>query len=109
MTKQTTESIFTFDAIEELVAQFFDESEEKGNAAITYKNGMLTLTTVEFDNAVVGVYQVKESPELYEVMNTAYLDLIDGDMASGSDFWDMWAVLLNVMEPHKIVDETFNP
>lgn len=109
MTILIEERTFTFDAIEELVDLYSEESEDLGNAALTFIDGILTLTTIEFKDSVVIVYRTTETPELYQQMEEKYLKIIDGDDSSGSDFWDKWTAFIETLTPHKIVDETLNP
>ena len=103
----TKEAIFTFDFLEEIVSEYFDESEEEANASITFENGMLTFTVCRFRNCEITVYHVKETPELYAELDAKYLDL--ADESQESDFWVMWTAILDVFNPYKITDEIFNP
>lgn len=107
-TKTAKDSIFSFDTIEELCDALFDESGEEKNAAVSYDDGTIRLTVVRIRDVDVQVYQVKDSPELYAAMDENYLAILE-NITSGSDFYDQWTALLNVLEPYKIVDEVLNP
>ncbi len=108
MTK-TDEKEFTFDAIEELTDSLHEESEQLQNAAITFINNHITLTTVEFKDCEIVVYHVKEDEAIYAEMDKAYLSTIDNGESSGSDFWDRWAAVISTLNRFKIVDEVLNP
>ncbi len=100
--------VFTFDSLEEIVEGYFDETEERENAAITFDNGTITLTTVKFKDVEVAVYQVKESQEIYDKMDELYMQILE-NQSTGSDFWDMWSAIIQTLEPYKIVDEVMLP
>ena len=104
----TREKVFSFDQVEEIVEQLFDEAAEEKNARVTYENEYLTLTVCRIKDCEVQVFRIKENPELYAQMDAKYLDILENE-SSGSDFWDMWNTIINVLESHRIVDEVFNP
>ena len=102
------DEVFTFDSLEELVEGYFEETEERESAAITFDNEIITLTTIKFKDCEVTVYRVKESQEIYTSMDEQYLTLLE-NMSTGSDFWDMWAEVIATLQPYKIVDEVMLP
>ena len=99
---------FSFETIEELTQQYFEENECAGNAIITYDNGFLTLVVVEYKTCDIQVFHVKEDETLYAKMDKTYVNIVE-NMSTGSDFWDKWDAMLEIFEPFKIVDNTFNP
>lgn len=106
--QSTREKIFTFDELEEVVEQYYDESEETANAVISFNEGIIVLTTCKFKDCEVKVYRVKESPELYAKMDEDYLLLLE-DGTSGSDFWDKWNAIIYTLQDFCIVDDVLNP
>lgn len=108
MQSTTKDEVFSFDVLEEHVEGYFEETEERENASVTYENNILTLTVVKFQDFEVTVYRAPESKELYTAMDDKYLEILK-EKSTGNDFWDMWAAMLAVLEPYKIVDEIMNP
>ena len=106
--QSTKEKIFTFDELQEVVEQYYDESEETANASVSFEDGIITLTTCKFKDCEVKVYRVKESEELYRKMDEDYLLLLE-DASSGSDFWDKWNSIIYSLNDYRIVDDVFNP
>lgn len=104
----TKEITFTFDDIEELTEELFDESGEEQSARVTYEDGTITLIKARLRDVDVQVYRVKDTPELYEAIDAEYLNVLE-NMTTGSDFWDRWHAVTHVLENHKIVDEVLNP
>ena len=107
--KAPKQNLFDFDVLEELCSDYFQEQEEEANAALNFTGKKLILTVCKFKEAEIQVYCVDESPALYEKMERTYLDMLDKDNSSGSDFWDMWNSFIETITEFKLVDEVLNP
>lgn len=106
--KTTKAEIFDFDELEALVEQYHDHSGEKANASLRYGAGRLLLLVGTFRDFNVQVFQVAETPELYQKMEAKYIEILE-NRSSGDDFSDKWDAVMEVMTDYKIIDESLNP
>jgi hypothetical protein len=104
------EKIFDLDSIYELADRYELESLESGDARVTVlPNGLFTLTVLEKQDTSISIFHttVKQLEELYSKMDEKYLYVLEAS-TSGSDFWDQWYAITEVLEPYKIAEESFS-
>lgn len=105
----TREKIFDLDMLYELSERYELESVESGDARITVSDsGLFTLTIFDVPETSVTVYHttVKQLDLLYVAMDEKYIDVLENS-TSGSDFWDQWHSVIELLEPYKIAEESF--
>lgn len=97
---------FDYTNIEDLVYDYFDQTDGQGDAKITLVNNVLTLSICDKEDSRVRVYHSISCPELYELIDSNYTDIIKTSVMS-SDYWDRWQSVIIALTPCQIVDEQF--
>jgi hypothetical protein len=100
--------IFDLVKIEELCDQIQDESDYSLDARVTYGNGNITLVVYDKQNTGIDVYHTEASDAFFKLVDAKYIDVLENDTC-GSDFWDSWYSLLEVLTPFKIAEDIFTP
>lgn len=104
-----TEDIFDDEVIATQVEAFYDETGEDGEAHLrTIGGNKLVLTMLEFERLeqerTVSVYIFPNQPEVYQEMDKEYRKILH-ENSSGSDFWDMWTAMKNVLDMNYLVTQ----
>jgi hypothetical protein len=98
---------FNFDELEELVGEYYEESEGAHDANITFAGGFVTLTIFSYSDNGIEVYRFKEDISIYAKMDDLYTKILEVN-SSGSDFHDKWYAMLEALpENSKIIDIIF--
>jgi len=96
---------FDFLALEDLVEDHYDQTDGHADARITLNGNVLTLTICDKDDHVE-VYHSVSCPELYELIDSNYVEAIQNSIIS-NDYWDRWQAMITALKPSQIVDEQF--
>lgn len=97
---------FDFLALEDLVEEYYDQTDGQSDARITLVDNVLTLSIFNKSDTHVEVYHSMSCPELYELIDSNYVDLIKRSVIS-NDYWDRWEAMIVALKPSQIVDEQF--
>lgn len=101
---------FDYEALLELVDQYYEENEYRNEARLRLVDTNLVLTLLDREDSPdlgVIVYYAENTPELFAEIDRKYAEKLLNDESSGNDFWDRWNSVLETFEPCKIVDDTF--
>lgn len=101
------ETIFDEEVIASNAEAFYDEMAEEAEAKLKNIAGnKLVLTLMEYERLdqerTVSVYIFPNTPEIYKEMDTEYRRILK-DFTSGSDFWDQWTAMKNVLEMNYLI------
>lgn len=97
---------FDYATLEDLVYDYYDQMDGRSDAKLTIVDNILTLSIYDKDDSRFQVYHSVSCPELYELIDSNYIDLIKNASIS-NDYWDRWQAMIIALTPCQIVDEQF--
>lgn len=97
---------FDFERLEELVDLLEEESDGRMEAKVNLVDGCVAITVVNKDDGNIAVYYAENNKDLYQSIDSKYLENIDL-CSSGNDFWDRWSAVVEALEGCKLVDDIF--
>ena len=102
--KKTCE--FDYTNVEDLAYDYFDQTEGQGDAKVNLVDNVLTLSIYDKEDTRIRVYHSVSCPELYELIDSNYVELLKTSVIS-NDYWDRWNAMITALTPCQIVDEQF--